>query len=153
MSQYQVINMCAFRKLPPKEGTTGFVMLQNKEILSLMYFDENPDGSIWCSFEYNDEIYKTYFMDIGHFEANLRPMKMNVIFSKNQINKEKMYVIVETQKHKNELCFYTSITNGKHLYNTFDEYNGKQFLSKEDLDEECCLNEYKGDKVFITELA
>lgn len=78
---------------------------------------------------------------------------VKVIFSKNQVNKEKTYIVVETQKHENELCFYTSIVGGQHLINTFHEYKGKQFLCKEDLDEECCLNQYGENKVFISELA
>ena len=72
MTRYQVVNMCAFRKLPIPENGTGFVMLQNQEILSLISFDMNADGSIWCTFDYNGDLYQSYFMDVGHFEANLK---------------------------------------------------------------------------------
>ena len=76
-----------------------------------------------------------------------------VIVSKNQVNKDKSYIVVDTQTHGKELCFYTSIMKGQHLITCFHEYEGCQFLVKEDLDEECCLNEYGAKKVFIAELA
>lgn len=106
------------------------------------------DDSVKPTREWARPIVNYILKGASHMETSAK-----VIFSKNQINKEKTYIVSETQVHDNLLYYYTSVVNGQHLYNTFHEYDGKQFLAKEDLDNECCLNQHKPSVVFIAELA